>query len=84
LNKKTQYKKTMKVLLLAVTQGGENDWVSERGSIVLADFENRGLTILRLCVSRFGKDIDGEFGRTMLYKRTAIYGSCLFRRKRVR
>jgi hypothetical protein len=25
LNKKTQYKKTMKVLLLAVAQGGEND-----------------------------------------------------------
>ena len=51
---------------------------------MLADFENRGLGILRLCVARFGKDIDGEFRRTLVYKRTAIYRSYLFCRKRVR
>ena len=51
---------------------------------MLADFENRGLGILRLCVARFGKDIDGEFRRTIVYKSSAIYGFCLFRRKRVR
>jgi hypothetical protein len=41
-------------------------------TIVLADFENRGLAILRLCVARFGQDIDGEPRRTVVYMRTAI------------
>ena len=52
--------------------------------MVLADFENRGLTILRLCVARFGQDIDGEGRRTMVDKRTAIDRSCFFRRQRGR
>jgi hypothetical protein len=39
---------------------------------VLADFENRGLAILRLCVARFGQDIGGEPRRTVVYMRTAI------------
>ena len=41
--------KTMKVLLLPVNRGGESDGISERGTIGRADFDNRSLTILRLC-----------------------------------
>ena len=37
-----------------------------------ADFENRGMAILRLRVARLGQDIDGEVRRTVVYKRTAI------------
>jgi hypothetical protein len=34
--------------------------------MVLANFENRGIAILRLGVARFGQDIDGEARRTMV------------------
>ena len=34
---------------------------------MLADFENRGLAILRLCIARFGQDIDREPRRTVVY-----------------
>ncbi len=37
-----------------------------------ADFENRGMAILRLCAARLGQDIDGEPRRTVVYMRTAI------------
>jgi len=39
----------------------------------MADFENRGLATLHLCVAQFGQDIDGKPRRSILYKRTAIY-----------
>jgi len=39
---------------------------------VRADFENRGMAILRLGVTRLGQDIDGEPRRTVVYMRTAI------------
>jgi hypothetical protein len=39
---------------------------------VRADFENRGMAILRLCAARLGQDIGGEPRRTVVYMRTAI------------
>ena len=37
--------------------------------MVLVDFENRGMAIIRLCVSQSRQNIDGGPRRTLLYKR---------------
>jgi hypothetical protein len=38
---------------------------------VPVDFENRGMAIIRLCVSQSRQNIDGGPRHTMLYKRTS-------------
>jgi len=49
---------------------------------VMADVGNGGLAIQHLCAAQFGQDIDGEPQRSMVYKQTAIYWSCIVRWKR--